>query len=321
MVIPLHPLRFDTPALWLFLHTVLIFSPTHTHFELIHTTMLSRLDHGLKALSIAASAGTIGVGIAAGMDSIGGEDMSTLADKHYHVYMPASFTFWIWWPIYAGLLAYLGFEVWNRDKLVLSRMSTFGYVVASCLNISWLFVWSHGYVAASVGIIISLAAVLAVVSHMVVSGEEGTKNRSYVDTRLVGIPNWPDLHLFDVASLLEMYSLWVTYAAVLNTYVLIHDHTSRESEYFITAAGLGLVFVFALVVYLCAVNNRMLGLAVSLWLAIGITVRGHDDGPYDARAYYYTLILIVVMGLVKMAYTVRNAVMRRRGYVPPSTGA
>jgi benzodiazapine receptor len=128
-------------------------------------TMSSRKLMSLILLNIVLFIVTVAVNsLAGGSTLINGKTTGAVSDSNPTMITPAGFTFAIWSIIYILLAAFVVYQALpkNRDKPFHEQIS-FLFILASVLNISWIFLWQYGLFPYSVififGLLMSLAAI------------------------------------------------------------------------------------------------------------------------------------------------------------------
>ncbi len=251
--------------------------------------VVRRLLQPIKFLSVATSLLVVVMGFVAAGDALGNEDMGDIADRYYHPFMPASETFTIWLVFYAMFLL-LAYKELAEDDQILPGAQTLLYAFAGACNVAWLFVFTDGHIGYSCILIFALWLAVATLAYLRWP-KAGRKDPKLFHMLRVTVT---------VNTVVEMYAMWMTFATIINFYTWVH-HETDESRYFMTSAGIAFLYIVSFFTTLCVVNKRLAGMLVVTTAVSGIFARGLPDGPDEAKPFYYTMFITVIVGLVGIA--------------------
>lgn len=248
----------------------------------------------LRQLTVTLAALCCGFGTLVGTGVLGtrvGESSGgALAADATHL-APAGPAFSIWWVIYLGLFAYTVLQ-WFPDRATATRMRRTGWLaaVSMVLNAAWLLVTQAGWLWASVVVIFTLVAVLAVLIRVL----QDHPARSRTDRILAD-------------GTFGLYLGWVCIAAVANFAATAQVSGVRPPPAAaVNTTVVALIVVAAFVVWLLrALGARWAVAAAAAWGLGWIAVARTVDEPRSAA----TAIAAVAAALVVLAAV---PVLRRR---------
>lgn len=244
----------------------------------------------LAVANIIFFAATLVVNYLANYIPIGWMDTGQLSDLYPSLFVPAWFTFSIWWIIY---LLLLGFIIWQfvdifkKDSLWITQKIGPWFIVSSLANIAWIFAWHYTYVGLSLIIMLLILASLIVISYKV---EIGKKIWSWEDKLLIQIP-------------FSVYLWWISVATIANVSTFLIDNNRamfgmtdvfRTIVVIVVAAFLGLLALYQ--------KNNIPYALVILWAFYWIYSKRVDVDPIYAANILVALqlcsvVLVLVCGM------------------------
>lgn len=146
----------------------------------------------------------VGVSYICNAGYLNGNTMKTISDKYHNYFTPAGFAFSIWGLIYAGLLGFAIFTVFNTDDNRFKRDILFKinwwFVVSCVMNSLWVVCWLSDYIALSLLVMVALLFSLV---------------KIIVNTRME-LDAHPLKHYLLVFWPFAIYSGWISVALIAN---------------------------------------------------------------------------------------------------------
>ena len=252
----------------------------------------------LAVLNSLGFLGTIIVNALANILPINDKTTGVLSDQYPNLFVPAGLTFSIWGVIYLLLAIFViyGFIVAiNKDvqKSVFIEKINWLFVIASILNMSWIFAWHYENVPLSLFVmLLLLASLIMIYLRLNIGISESKTSEKY----LVHLP-------------FSVYLGWITIATIANVTALLVDiqwNTFGLGEQFWTI----LVIIVGVVITLLILFRRkdiFYSLVVD-WALIGILVKrlSVDSVPDQA------VIITTITGLAFISIGIVIQLIRRR---------
>jgi hypothetical protein len=212
---------------------------------------------------------------------------------------PASTAFTIWSAIYAGLAAFTVWQ-WLPRAATSRRIRSVGWLAAASmlLNAAWLLVVQQGWLWASVGVIVALLAVLAVLVKRLSAEQAGSTAEKVVVDGTFGL-----------------YLGWVCVATAANIAATIAAEGIRPVRAVSEGiAVLVLLLVGAVGVMLAVVLGGRIAVTAAIvwglaWIAVGRTTASPDSTTTAITA-----------GAVAVLIVAATAAARLRGRPRPAAG-
>jgi hypothetical protein len=213
----------------------------------------------LKAANIIAFILTLIVNSLAGSTTIiGGKTTADISNQNPTLLTPAGYVFAIWGIIYVLLGVFVVFQALpsQKDKSFQSKVGWL-FILASALNITWLFLWQNEILILSVPIMFLLLASLIAIYLRLNIGKSTAPLREKLATHLP----------------FSVYLGWITIASIANVAALL---VSVNWDGFGIAAETWaiLIVIVALVITLAVIVTRkdVAYALVIVWALTGITV-------------------------------------------------
>lgn len=247
-------------------------------------------------LDLIALLAVLAVNVLASWLPLNGHTTGELASRFTERFRPADYTFTIWLPIYAGLLAFCVFQLLpsQRHNPRLSAIS--GPFLLSCAaNIAWIFFWHYQLITASLLVMLVLLVSLIVINQRLHwgSGEQ------------------PVAELWCVEAPFRMYLAWISVATLANVSAWVEAHSLLPVGMSAESFAIGLVLLATVVSALVgALRHDALYLAVIVWALIGIVIRNGASSAVSGVAMAGVLIASALM-LRALFWN------RRHGAAPP----
>lgn len=252
----------------------------------------------LAVLNSLGFLGTIIVNALANILPINDKTTAVLSNQYPNLFVPAGLTFSIWGVIYLLLAIFViyGFIVAiNKDvqESVFIEKINWLFVIASILNMSWIFAWHYENVPLSLFVmLLLLASLIMIYLRLNIGISESKTSEKY----LVHLP-------------FSVYLGWITIATIANVTALLVDiqwNTFGLGEQFWTI----LVIIVGVVITLLILFRRkdiFYSLVVD-WALIGILVKrlSVDSVPDQA------VIITTITGLAFISIGIVIQLIRRR---------
>lgn len=213
----------------------------------------------LKATNIVAFALTIVVNSIAGSTTlIGGRTTADVSNRNPTLITPAGYVFAIWGVIYILLGVFVVFQALpsQKDKLFQSKVSWL-FILASVLNITWLFLWQNEILSLSVLIMFLLLASLIVIYLRL---DIGKSNARQSEKLAVNLP-------------FSVYLGWITIASLANVASFLvsvgWDGFGMAAE---TWAILVIVVAFVITLAMLVTRKDVAYALVIVWALTGIAL-------------------------------------------------
>lgn len=183
---------------------------------------------------------TLTVNFLANWLPIGGRSTGELSDMYANLFVPAWFTFSIWWVIYVLLLCFVIWQLidtWSKKSLGVTKRIGPWFILSCIANMSWIVARHYTQVGFSVIIMLCLLGILIVLDHKVKTGKQRWTWKNKLFTQ---IP-------------FGIYLGWISVATIANisTFLVATDWKMwGMSPVFRTVSVIGiatLLWVFALV--------------------------------------------------------------------------
>ncbi|MFT3923859.1 MAG: hypothetical protein QM778_15105 [Myxococcales bacterium] len=227
---------------------------------------------------------------------LNGQTTAELAARFSERFRPADYTFAIWLPIYAGLLAYAVFQALpsQRDNPRLAAIRS-PFMLSCGANMAWIFCWHYQLIGASM--LAMLALLVALIS---------------INQRLHwGNGEQPLAELWCVEAPFRMYLAWISVASLANLSAWVEAQALLPVGMSGSSFAVGLVLFATLISALVGwLRHDALYLAVVAWAFIGIVVRNGASSAVSGVAMGGVLI----MGALILSALAWN---RRHGAEPP----
>ena len=224
--------------------------------------------------------------------SPGGEDVGSVARAHEPLLAAAGWAFAIWGVIFAGHIAYAGYQLLPSQAARSLHRRIGWWILANSLGAAlWVFTFTHRAFGLAWAIILGLVVVLAVIDSKM-SGD-ALRGRDYLLVRLPFALNFG----------------WVSVASTLATAQYLGASLDYAPSLAMTVVASELVIAAATVVavmFIVVRRNHAYALAVA-WGLAGIAAYRHDSVPSLAAVAAGGAALLVVL-----ASSVAIAVRRRR---------
>jgi hypothetical protein len=236
-----------------------------------------------QILVIVATLATIIVNVLANALPINDLTTGEVSARYQAAFTPANYVFSIWGLIYLGLLAYTVYQALPAQRDDPRLRSIDGpYLVAAAANITWILLWHHELIVASVVVMFVLLASLITIYLRLDVGRSGA----------------PLGHRLVVETTFSVYLAWITVAALANLGAM---------AVFLgwTGAGLGGPLWFAVAVAVALVAAGLVAwtradlayLAVFLWAFIGLGVRHLGAPAFSTAAWIGTAVVVGLIAL------------------------
>lgn len=218
-----------------------------------------------------------------------GVTMAELTARFDVLMVPAGYAFYIWWLIYAGLLAYAIYQAQPslRDDARLRSLDR-PFLLSSLANMTWLLLWHYQhYMATFVVMLVLVGSLVAIYRRLDVDRETA-----------VPAKRWTVLHVF------SLYLGWVTLAAIANLGTVL-DYLGwtgwglGESTWFM----IGLLTIIAIAGLLTWLRRDLVFLLPLLWGVIGIGVERADQPMISTLAWVATAVLAVMVAMTAIEPT------------------
>jgi hypothetical protein len=236
----------------------------------------------LKIFDLAAFLGTVTVNVLANSLPIGGRTTGELSDLYPNLFVPAPVTFSIWGLIYLLLGIFVVYQIAAPAGSRIVSKAGLPFLLASAANMSWIFLWHHQRVAAS---LLAMVVLLGSLLTIYVRLDIGRKVSSWSEKLLAQLP-------------FSVYLGWITVATIANlTVVLVYTGWNRFglSE----QAWTVIVLVIAALIALALLfrRNDVFFALVILWAFLGILIKRLAVDQPPSRAVITTLwVCMAVVG-------------------------
>jgi len=223
---------------------------------------------------------TIAFNAAAQLLPLNGVTTGEVSDGYQVFVTPAGYAFSIWSLIYAGLMAF-AVRRSMRSATGRGRLEAIDLpLILSCAaNVAWLWLWHHGFIAASLAAMLGLLFSLsAIYRHL---GRE---------------PPGGTAEFWTVDATFGLYTGWVTVATLVNLSVVLEQHSMRP--FGLDRATWALVMVVAATVIAIAIAMQRRDptyLAAVLWAVIGIAFAPGQQETVAMTAWTSASVLAVLV--------------------------
>jgi tryptophan-rich sensory protein len=162
-----------------------------------------------QTLVIIATIGVIFVNYLATTSQIGGVTPSYISEKYPTSITPAGYAFAIWGLIYLGMIAFSIYQALPSKTERFSKIRTF-YILSCVANTTWIYVWHHEMLVASLLAMLTLLGSLALINIKLMDSE------TFAEKLLAKLP-------------FSIYFGWVTVASILNITILLASFRHNNS--------------------------------------------------------------------------------------------
>jgi len=254
--------------------------------------MRVRLHTGPVIIWLALIA-TIAFNAVAQLLPLNGVTTGEVSDRYQVFVTPAGYAFSIWSLIYAGLIA---FAVRRSMRVAAERerleVIDWPFLVSCAANVAWLWLWHHGFIAAS------LAAMLGLLLSL-----------SLIYRRLGHQRPASSAEFWTVDATFGLYTGWVTVATLVNLSVVLEQLSMRPFGLDRAAWALAMVVAATVIAVAVATQRRdPTYLAAILWAAIGIAVAPGQQETVAMTAWASASVLSVLV-----LWTVTDRIRSRTG--------
>ncbi len=217
----------------------------------------------------------LGVNFTAELVPLNGRTTAQLSDA-FHVFVtPAGYTFLIWLPLYAGLMAYSVYQLISSHRYA-TRLQQIQapYLLSCAANASWLVLWHYEYFVASL-----LAMLVLLVS------------LTLIYRRLQSHPNAGTLERWCVYRVFSAYVAWISVAALIDLSVTL-DFLQFPASGFPAGGVRTLSWAMLMIAIATGVASTValrrrdpVFVLVFLWALAGIAVRSEQPEVIAALAW------------------------------------
>lgn len=228
--------------------------------------------------------GTVIVNMLANIIPIGGRNTGELSDLYPNLFVPAGLTFSIWGVIYflfALFTIYQARDIFKSEKVDMAFLDqiSYGFIIASAANISWIFFWHYEFVLFSLIVMIVLFfSLLFIYLRLDIGKTEVSRNEKL----LVHVP-------------FSVYIGWITVATVANVTAVLVDAGVAS---FGPLAEFLTVFVIAVVVIITTLmlwtRKDVAYSLVVVWASVGIVIKQLSQNLLIAVSALIAAIIIFI---------------------------
>lgn len=204
-------------------------------------------------LVILATSGVIFVNYLAGIGYINRQTPEVISGKYPTLITPAGYAFAVWSLIYFGLAAFSIYQALPENRARYTKIRTV-YILNCAANCSWLYLWHHEQIAASLIVMFALLGTLVFINLKLL------KTETTAEYWLVRVP-------------FNIYFGWITVATILNFTVALVYLNVKASDISASLLASGLIiaatllgvfirFKFANVAYPLAIAWALTAIAV-----------------------------------------------------------
>lgn len=205
---------------------------------------------------------------------LNGLQTGQISDRFDVYFTPSGYVFAIWSVIYAGLLAYAGYQWRQRNHAPALRAIEVPFLISCVLNIAWLAAWHYELFRTSMVIMIGLLVSLIVVY-----------KRLRARAPASAAERWTTHATF------SLYVAWVSVATLANLTVVLDVAQARPFGWdALTWALLTTIVAGAVAATVAAMTRDVIYLGVFVWAALGIAVK-----PEQPDVMIVTPALVAVM--------------------------
>ncbi len=232
----------------------------------------------LIILNILALVAVLTVNALANILPINGMNTGQISDLYPSLFTPAGFTFSVWSVIYLSLIVFSIAQIKIKDKPYFKELSLW-FLLSCVANASWILVWHHLFIAASVVIMLVL-----LYSHTRIFLLLQKNNLSRREWFLILLPFIFYLSWICVATIADVSALLIS----------IHWTGGFLSSTYWTLVMIGIAAALGL--YIAFQFKEPAFLLVLMWAFFGIYSKwtGTENNPI----VYSALISIVILGIV-----------------------
>lgn len=209
-----------------------------------------------------------------------------LSDLYPNLFVPAWFTFSIWWIIYLLLLGFVIrqlIDAWKKKSLWITERIGPWFIVSCIANMGWLFAWHNLKIWLSVLVMFLILASLIMISLKIKTRNETKKGISWKEKIFLQVPFW-------------VYLGWISVATIANisTYLIsIGRNMFGMSDIFWTII---VIFVATLLWIIALYRDANIPYSLVILRAFfGIIMKRIDVDPVYASSIIWTLGICSVL--------------------------
>lgn len=133
---------------------------------------------------------------------LAGKETGVISDSYPNLFAPAGYAFSIWGLIYTLLAAYVVYQFWRKQDVLIVKVNRI-FILNALLNAFWIFAWHYNLIWLSLIIMIGLLATLMKVANLL-----RLSNLSPREKLLMCLP-------------FSVYFGWITVATIANATVFL----------------------------------------------------------------------------------------------------
>ncbi|WP_417884759.1 tryptophan-rich sensory protein [Zunongwangia sp.] len=197
---------------------------------------------------------------------LNGNTMGSLSHKYANLFTPADYAFAIWGLIYLGLLALVGYQLYQvfyaKNDFEFMSKSKYWFVIANLATASWVVLWLYEYTALS--IVVMFIILFALIKIILKTNME----RWNAPLTTLAFGWWP----------ISLYAGWIAVATIANIAAYLAK-IGWDGAFFTETQWTLIMIVVATVLNIVLIYTRNMRefAAVGIWGLIAIYMRHYSS--------------------------------------------